>query len=84
MAISSSRGSHRTTTWAVDQKPRSLPRVVRLGRAANDNTRQTGINTRLFIVVAVTTLVMVRCVLLAADLAAVLDAVYFRSINSIL
>jgi hypothetical protein len=58
MAISSSRGSHRTTTWAVDQKPRSMPRVVRLGRAANDNARQTGINTRLFVVVVATTLVM--------------------------
>lgn len=58
MAISSSRGSRRTTTWAVDQKPRSMPRVVRLGRAANDNVRQTGINTRLFAVVAITTLVM--------------------------
>ncbi len=58
MAISSSRGSRRTTTWAVDQKPRSMPRVVRLGRAANDNARQTGLNTRLLAVVAVTTLVM--------------------------
>ncbi len=58
MAISSSRGSRRTTTWAVDQKPRSMPRVVRLGRAANDNARQTGLNTRLLAVVAVTALVM--------------------------
>ncbi len=40
MARSSSFGSRRTTTWAVDQKPRSLPRVVRLGRPANDNLRQ--------------------------------------------
>jgi len=58
MARSFSRGSRRTTTWAVDQKPRSMPRVVRLGRAANDNVRQTGIHTRLFAVVAATTLVM--------------------------
>jgi hypothetical protein len=35
-----------------------MPRVVRLGRAANDNARQTGLNTRLLAVVAVTTLVM--------------------------
>jgi hypothetical protein len=58
MARLSSRGSRRTTAWAVDQKPRSIPRVVRLGRAANDNARQPGINTRLFVVVVATTLVM--------------------------
>ncbi len=58
MARSFSRGSRRTTTWAVDQKPRSMPRVVRLGRAANDNTRQPGLHTRLLAVVAATTLVM--------------------------
>ena len=58
MARSFSRGSRRTTTWAVDQKPKSMPRVVRLGRAANDNARQSGIHTRLFAVVAATTLVM--------------------------
>jgi len=58
MARSFSRGSRRTTTWAVDQKPRSIPRVVRLGRAANDNTRPTGLNARLLAVVVATTLVM--------------------------
>ncbi len=58
MARSFSRGSRRTTTWAVDQKPRSMPRVVRLGRAANDNARQPGLPTRLFAVVAATTLVV--------------------------
>jgi hypothetical protein len=58
MARSFSSGSRRTTTWAVDQKPRSKPRVVRLGRAANDNTRQTGINARLFAAVLAATLVM--------------------------
>jgi hypothetical protein len=56
MARASSFGSRRTTTWAVDQKPRSIPRVVRLGRAANDNARQTGLNVRLVAVVLVTTL----------------------------
>ncbi|MEI6201975.1 MAG: hypothetical protein WCP68_08500 [Enhydrobacter sp.] len=35
-----------------------MPRVVRLGRAANDNTRQPGLHTRLLAVVAATTLVM--------------------------
>ena len=58
MARSSSRGSRRTTTWAVDQKPRSMPRVVRLGRAANDNIRQPGLNGRLVAIVLATTLTM--------------------------
>jgi hypothetical protein len=58
MARSSSRGSRRTTNWAVDQKPRSIPRVVRLGRAANDNVRQPGINARLCAVALATTLAM--------------------------
>ncbi|MBS0537113.1 MAG: hypothetical protein JSR47_00055 [Proteobacteria bacterium] len=49
MARSSTTGSRRTTAWAIDQKPRSLPRVVRLGRAANDNARQPGGNARLFV-----------------------------------
>ena len=35
----SSHGSHRTLPWAVTQRARPMPRVVRLGRAANDNTR---------------------------------------------
>ncbi len=58
MARLSSRGSRWSTTWAVDQKPRSLPRVVRLGRAANDNVRQPELNARLLVVVVATTLVM--------------------------
>lgn len=45
MARPSSYGSRRTTTWTVDRKPRSMPRVVRLGRAANDNLRTP--NTKL-------------------------------------
>ena len=58
MARSFSSGSRRTTTWAVDQKPRSMPRVVRLGRAANDNIRQARLHIRLFTVVAAATLAM--------------------------
>jgi hypothetical protein len=54
MARSSSFGSRRTTTWAVDQKPRSLPRVVRLGRPANDNLRQPGMLMRLAVISLVT------------------------------
>jgi hypothetical protein len=46
----SSRGPRRATTWAVTHKPRPLPRVVRLGRPANDNFRQPGVLVRLFVV----------------------------------
>ncbi len=35
----SSHGSRRALPWAVTHQPRPLPRVVRLGRAANDNAR---------------------------------------------
>ena len=35
----STHGSRRALPWAVTQKPQPLPRVVRLGRAANDNAR---------------------------------------------
>jgi hypothetical protein len=38
-----SHGSRRAIPWAVAQKPRPLPRVVRLGRAANDNARGPGL-----------------------------------------
>ncbi len=58
MARSSSYGSPRTTAWAVDQKPRAMPRVVRLGRAANDNIRPSNIHVRLVGVALVTALVM--------------------------
>jgi hypothetical protein len=59
MARSSSHESRRNNSWAVDQKPRSMPRVVRLGRAANDNIRRTNLKARLFIVTLATTLAMV-------------------------
>ena len=58
MARSFSSGSRRTTTWAVDQKPRSMRRVVRLGRAANDNFRLPRSAARLFTLVLGTTLAM--------------------------
>jgi len=37
----SSRG-RQATTWAAEQNSRPLPRIVRLGRPANDNVRQLG------------------------------------------
>jgi hypothetical protein len=54
MARSSSFGSRRTTTWTVDQKPRTMPRVVRLGRPANDNLREPKMGLRLAVIVFVT------------------------------
>jgi len=54
----SSHGSHRATTWAVERKPRPMPRVVRLGRPANDNSRHTGLATRLIAVAVATALAM--------------------------
>jgi hypothetical protein len=38
----SSRGPRQATTWAAEQNPRPLPRIVRLGRPANDNARHFG------------------------------------------
>ena len=58
MVRSSSTGSRRTTNWAVDQKPRAMPRVVRLGRAANDNVRRMGLFARLLTVALATVLTM--------------------------
>ena len=43
----SSQGPRRATTWAAEQSPRPLPRIVRLGRPANDNDRPYGRLTRL-------------------------------------
>ena len=42
----SSRGPRQATTWAAEQSPRALPRIVRLGRPANDNVRPFGLAAR--------------------------------------
>ena len=47
--LGSSHGSRRTASWATAQKPRTTPRVVRLGRAANDNIRQPNLRARLVV-----------------------------------
>ncbi|MDI1287479.1 MAG: hypothetical protein PSV46_24050 [Reyranella sp.] len=39
----SSFGSNRAKTWTVTQKPRPMPRIVRLGRPANDNHHRHGL-----------------------------------------
>ena len=38
----SSHGSRWAKTWAAEQSPRPVPRIVRLGRPANDNFRPLG------------------------------------------
>ncbi len=55
----SSHGSRRATTWAVAQNPAPRPRLVRLGRAANDNAGGPSLATRLLVVVIATALVIV-------------------------
>ena len=47
----SSHGSRRALPWAGAQAPRRAPpRVVRLGRAANDNTRPASLPAHLLAV----------------------------------
>ncbi len=55
----SSYGSRPATTWAVAQTAVPRPRVVRLGRAANDNVRRPSLQVRLLVVVIATALAMV-------------------------
>ena len=55
----SSYGSRRTLPWAVAQKARPLPRVVRLGRAANDNARRPNVPVRALAVCLMAALAMV-------------------------
>jgi len=57
--LGSSHGSRRTASWATAQKPRTTPRVVRLGRAANDNARQPNLRARLVVAGLVAALVLV-------------------------
>jgi hypothetical protein len=52
-------GSRRTTTWAIAQKSQPVPRVVRLGRAANDNVRRTSFRRRILVVAIATLLTIV-------------------------
>ncbi len=56
---SSSHGSRRAPTWAVAQSAAPRPRVVRLGRAANDNFRRPSVQARLLVVLIATALITV-------------------------
>jgi hypothetical protein len=58
-SYSSHRGPRGQGAWAVAQKPRPMPRLVRLGRAANDNGRRTSLRARLLVVALATALAMV-------------------------
>ncbi|MCA0248965.1 MAG: hypothetical protein LCH93_20330 [Proteobacteria bacterium] len=42
----SSFGPRRATTWTASEHQKPMPRIVRLGRPANDNFRQPGWLTR--------------------------------------
>jgi hypothetical protein len=53
----SGQGSRRATAWAVAHKPRPMPRVVRLGRPANDNARGPHLRIRLLVMLLATALV---------------------------
>jgi len=46
----SSHGSRRALPWAVTQSARPMPRIVRLGRAANDNGRLPAERARVFVI----------------------------------
>jgi hypothetical protein len=62
--VRSSHGQRPATTWAVAQKPKPMPRIVRLGRPANDNFRRPRLLLRMFVVA----LAAVLAVLAAANL----------------
>ncbi len=55
----SSHDSPRTLPWAVAQRARPMPRVVRLGRAANDNARLQAWRARLILIGAAAAVVAV-------------------------
>ena len=58
----SSRGPRQATTWTAEQNPRPLPRIVRLGRPANDNVRQFGRLTRMLAAIFATTVAVLALV----------------------
>ena len=37
------------TSWAATQTPKAQPRIVRVGRPANDNYRRPGVRTWMFV-----------------------------------
>ncbi len=49
MARSSFGPRQGETSWAAIQTPKAQPRIVRVGRAANDNFRRRGVRTWIFI-----------------------------------
>ena len=59
----SSRGPHRAKTWATEQNPRPAPRIVRLGRPANDNTRHFGPTARKLVVLLASAVVVLAVAL---------------------
>jgi hypothetical protein len=49
MARSSFGPRRGETSWAATQTPKAHPRIVRVGRPANDNFRPPGVRTWLFV-----------------------------------
>ncbi len=49
MARSSFGPRQGETSWAAIQTPKAQPRVVRVGRPANDNFRRRGVRTWVFV-----------------------------------
>jgi hypothetical protein len=55
-------GPRRAKTWAAEQNPRPVPRIVRLGRPANDNFRRFGPMARKLIVIFASVLAVLALV----------------------
>ena len=49
MARSSFGPRRGETSWAATQTPKAQPRIVRVGRPANDNYRRPGVRTWMFV-----------------------------------
>jgi len=49
MARSSFGPRQGETSWAATQTPKAQPRIVRVGRPANDNFRRRGVRTWVFV-----------------------------------
>lgn len=58
----SSHGPRRATTWAAAENQKPMPRIVRLGRPANDNHRQPSAFKRAIMMGFVGVLVMLALI----------------------
>jgi hypothetical protein len=58
----SSSGPRRAKSWAAEQSFRPVPRIVRLGRPANDNVRRLGPMTRKLLAILASVLAVLAVV----------------------